>query len=158
MQRDHHAKRANAAAPDTRPPRFDGVVIGLLLGFEPEGAPLVAFPGNPSATAVPARAITRPSAEDPGREVALLFEDGDPARPLLIGVLQHPQTRAVRPLAEARVDGDRLVLGAEREIVLQCGKARITLTRAGKVIIQGAYISSRSSGMHRIKGASIEIN
>ena len=57
-----------------------------------------------------------------------------------------------------QLDDQRLELRAEREIVLRCGKASITLTRAGKVIIQGAYLSSRSSGVNRIKGGSVQIN
>jgi hypothetical protein len=59
---------------------------------------------------------------------------------------------------EARVDGHRVVLDAEQEIVLRCGKASITLTRAGKVLIRGAYLLSRSSGVNRIKGGSVQIN
>ena len=50
------------------------------------------------------------------------------------------------------------MLTAEREIVLKCGKASITLTRAGKVIIRGAYVLSRSSGVNRIVGGSVQIN
>jgi hypothetical protein len=60
--------------------------------------------------------------------------------------------------AEARVDGDRVVLSAEKEIVLQCGKASITLTRAGKILIRGAYLLARSSGVNRIQGGSVQIN
>lgn len=58
----------------------------------------------------------------------------------------------------AAADGERLVLKAGREIVLQCGKASITLTSAGKVIIRGAYVLSRSSGVNRIVGGSVQIN
>jgi hypothetical protein len=50
------------------------------------------------------------------------------------------------------------VLSAEREIVLHCGDASITLTRAGKVIIKGRYLISRSSGYNKVKGAAVEIN
>ena len=32
------------------------------------------------------------------------------------------------------------------------------LTRAGKVLIQGAYLLSRSTGVNRIKGGSVQIN
>ena len=31
-------------------------------------------------------------------------------------------------------------------------------TRAGKVLVRGAYVSSRSSGVQRIKGGSVQIN
>ena len=51
-----------------------------------------------------------------------------------------------------------MVLKAQQEIVLECGKASITLTRAGKVLIRGAYLLSRSSGVNRIKGGSVQIN
>ena len=68
------------------------------------------------------------------------------------------QAMAPEPVASVQLDDQRLELRAEREIVLRCGKASITLTRAGKVIIQGAYLSSRSSGVNRIKGGSVQIN
>lgn len=59
---------------------------------------------------------------------------------------------------EARVDDERLVLSAEKEIVLRCGRSSITLTRAGKVLIRGRYLLSRSAGVNRIKGGSVQIN
>ena len=49
-------------------------------------------------------------------------------------------------------------LHARKEIVLKCGKSSITMTRAGKVIIRGTYISTKSSGANRIKGGSVQIN
>jgi hypothetical protein len=42
--------------------------------------------------------------------------------------------------------------------VLRCGKASITLTSAGKVLIRGTYVLSRSSGVNKIKGGSIQLN
>jgi hypothetical protein len=91
--------------------------------------------------------------------VALLFEQGDPARPLIIGRIQRPEEmkRPAQPVA-AEVDGERIEFNAKREIVLRCGKASITLTRAGKILIRGAYVLSRSSGANRIKGGSVQIN
>ena len=58
----------------------------------------------------------------------------------------------------SEVDGEKTVVTAQKEIVLRCGKASITLTRAGKVLIRGAYLLSRSSGVNRIKGGSVQIN
>jgi hypothetical protein len=43
-------------------------------------------------------------------------------------------------------------------VVLRCGKASITLTKAGKIIIDGAYVSHRSSGVLRLRGGSVQIN
>ena len=57
-----------------------------------------------------------------------------------------------------RIDGERLVLQAEREIELRCGDASLVLTRAGKVILRGNYVVSRSRGVNKIKGAWVDIN
>ena len=59
---------------------------------------------------------------------------------------------------EVDADGERLVVSAKEQIVLLCGQASITLTKAGKVLIQGTYVSTRSSGVNRVKGASVQIN
>jgi len=56
------------------------------------------------------------------------------------------------------IDGKRVTFDAKEEIVLRCGKASIILTRAGRVIIRGAYILSRSSSVNRIQGGSVRIN
>lgn len=137
-------------------PRIDGVVIGTLLELDVIGSPRVDYPGN-SGGALPARALTALDSSKVGREVALMFEDGDPLRPLLLGVLTkpgRPEPRAV----QVDMDGERIVFTGRKEIVLRCGKASITLTRAGKVLLRGAYVSSRSSGVNRVKGGSVQIN
>jgi hypothetical protein len=141
--------------------RIDGVVIGVLMGFAADegAAPLVVFPGNPSEAAIPARTTAALTSADVGREVALLFEGGDPALPLVVGRLLRPGTPA--PVTTVVRDGapeEVLELTAERELLLRCGKASITLTRAGKVLIRGEYISSRSTGANRIKGGSVHLN
>jgi hypothetical protein len=143
----------------TAPVEFDSVVIGVLAGMDESGSPLVAFPGNPESAAIAARSTTTLGGDDIGREVALLFEGGNPQCPLIIGRIQKPggsQHQHQQTFAE--LDGERLVLNADKEIVLRCGKASITLTQAGKVLIRGTYLSSRSSGVNRIKGGSVQLN
>ena len=136
--------------------RVDGVVIGVLLDVPTAQGPVVAFPGCPGDTGLAARTTTPLTREDIGVQVALMFEAGDLAKPLVIGRLQRlPNTTTP---AIAHLDGERLEFCAQRELVLRCGKASITLTRAGKVIIRGTYLSSRSSGVNRIKGGSVQIN
>ena len=138
------------------PPRIDGVVVAALTGFDDGGAPRVAFPGNPLRRPVSARSTVALSPADVGKDVAVSFEQGDPAHPIVLGKLWQPETATAAVRAE--VDKDRLVLTADKEIVLQCGASSITLTRAGKVLIRGAYLLSRSSGVNRIKGGSVQIN
>ncbi len=155
--RDRRSARteALAAAPPTRPA---DVVIGRLVGVGDDGAPLVDYPGNPTGRPIPALATARYDGVPPDRSLALMFLDGDPARPLAIGVI-GPSDATVEKI-DARGDerpGDRLTLTAAREIVLQCGRASLVLTRAGKVLVRGAYVSLRSSGVQRITGASVHI-
>lgn len=131
------------------------VVIGRVVGIGADGAPLVDFPDNPAGGPVSALATACYGEVPAGAAVALMFLSGDRARPLAIGVVaQHepmPATAAPEP-------DERLTFTATREIVLQCGRASLVLTRAGKVLVRGAYVSLRSSGMQRITGASVQIN
>jgi len=142
----------------------DSVVVGIVVGCD-EGAqtPRVSFPGCAVEAGVAARSIVALHSADIGKQVALLFEGGDLGKPMIIGKIQVPgiaarQSASFQPNVDASVDGERLEFRADREIVLKCGKASITLTRAGKIIIRGAYLLNRSSGVNKIKGASVQIN
>ncbi len=73
----------------------------------------------------------------------------------------NPRTKrsAPRPKSETSADVPKeLVISAAEQLTLRCGESSITLTAAGKIIIRGKYIVSRSSGVQRIKGGSVQIN
>jgi hypothetical protein len=140
------------------PPVSAGVAIGMIAGFAENGLPLIEFPHVPSAPPVFARTTVPLSGNEIGREVVVVFERGDSARPIITGVLLCSTPPAQAAPVEIRMDGEQLVFSAQKEIVLRCGKSSITLTRAGKVLIRGAYLLSRSSGVNRIKGGSVQIN
>ena len=135
--------------------RIDGVVIGALLGFD-DGVPLVIFPGNPAETAQPARSLCELSAEMVGCEVALLFQDGDLGRPLIIGRIVEP-ARAKAPPQVIR-DGQRVRVMADERLELRCGKATILMEQDGRITIRGSHIISHASGAQRIRGGSINLN
>jgi len=135
-----------------------------------------------SMVALDAEALARAARERQG--AVLAFERGDPARPVLLGLLATPSPspiidgaieetrrsasrgRAGAPAAapqrngevEARLDGKRVVLEAREEIVLRCGDASITLRRDGKLMVKGAYVETRATGVNRIKGGAVKIN
>ena len=138
------------------------VVIGRIVGIGSDGAPIVDFPENPAGEPVPAVATARYDLGSAGRDVALMFISGDAARPLAIGVVARSSGKDAIDASTAAVEPEKppecLTLAATREIVLQCGRASIVLTRAGKVLLRGAYLSLRSTGMQRITGASVHIN
>ena len=141
-----------------------GALVGSLTGFDDAGRALVDFSGNTKPHPVPAARTVPLSAADVGRPIVLMFEGGQPDKPILLGVVEDGKSvsrasdHADTPRVEAELDGERLVLTAEKEIVLRCGKASITLTKAGKILIRGAYLLSRSSGVNRVKGGSVQIN
>ena len=136
------------------PKRVEGIVVGTLRGFNSDGLPCVDFPGN-GLEELSARSTVSLTPADRGQEVALMFESGDASKPIVLGLIHHP---VPAPTVAISKDEERLVLKADKEIVLQCGEASITLTKAGKVLIRGAYLLSRSSGVNRIKGGSVQIN
>lgn len=140
------------------------VVIGIVKGIGKSGEPRIDFDANRSRADVSARSTLTLHPKDIGRQVVVAFEEGDPARPIVVGMLdraereQHVAGTVGEKLREVEIDGERIVFTAEQEIVLRCGEATITLTRAGKVLIRGTYLLSRSSGVNRIKGGSVQIN
>ena len=136
-------------------------VVGKIAAVGEAGEVLVQLPGTQSAGPLPARSVVPVGPGDVGRDAVLAFERGSRRRPLVMGLVQGPAVApaaSAAPAIKATVDGQTLEFTAEREIVLRCGRASITLTRAGKVLIRGAYVLSRSSGANRIKGGSVQIN
>jgi Domain of unknown function (DUF6484) len=165
-----HQARLPPTMPE--PTRIDGIVIARLTAIDGSGALRITLPWSPEPTA--ARSMAAIVEADLGSEVAVLFESGDPKRPVVMGRMHvptpatsaaaHEPPEAASPATEAapttdvEADGERVVFEAEKEIVLRCGKSSITLTRAGKILIRGAYVLTRSSGVNRIQGGSVQIN
>jgi len=140
-------------------PRPAVTQVGSIVALGPSGLALVDFAGNPDGQPQEARSACAITTADIGREAVLVFENNDPRKPIVMGLLQPVSSDgADSEPVQVSLDGEQVTLSAKNEIVLRCGKASITLTRAGKVLIRGAYLLSRSSGVNRIKGGSVQIN
>jgi hypothetical protein len=151
------------------------VRVGCLAPGSKPGAVVVDFEGN-TAGPLAARSVvaldevTIRDALTTRQPVVLLFENGDPSLPIIVGVvppdpgavllgtLLHAPSAAPAKPTEARVDGKRVVLEGAEEVVLRCGDASITLRRDGKLILRGAYIETTATGLNRIRGGSVKIN
>ena len=161
--------RAAASAAETGE-RIAGAVVGRVGGFE-RGEIRVSFQGA-DAEPVEARALADfddTALERAAREHAeavLLFEGGDPMRPLLVGLLRSATPLVDALLAErgpqaetvARVDGKRVYVEGKEEIVLQCGKASLTLRRDGRVVLRGVNVVTQAEQVHKIRGGKVQVN
>jgi len=134
-------------------------VVGTLVGFrEDPRAPLVAFAGQSAPLA--ARTLVALDAANLNAAVVLVFERGDVTKPIILGCLQ-PAARAshtTHDTVEINADGERLVVTARQQVVLQCGNASITLNKDGKIVVKGTSVVTHADGVNRIRGGSVQIN
>ena len=125
---------------------------------------------------LPARWLDGVGPAAAGRQALVVFDGGDPTRPVVVGLvavpieglvdLDGPPAPAEPATADASdppplsvwADGREVRVEATHRIELRCGEASLTLRADGKVEVRGTHILSRSSGPHRIKGGSVDIN
>jgi Domain of unknown function (DUF6484) len=147
--------------------RFDtaSVQLATIVSVTDEGPQVQLDPGSPPVAARLAVAVTRERIDDAiaqCQQTVVLFENGDRTRPIIVGFIEAVpspvQPADAPPVIEADVDGKRVRVTAQDEIVLQCGTASVTLRRNGRVIIRGTYVETRSEGTNRIKGGQVQIN
>ena len=119
---------------------------GMVVGYERDGAACVAE----------ARCLGATGTLPAGTAVALMFEGGDPDRPLVLGKMEDTDG----PAAPLALDGDSegVRLSHPRRLRLVCGKAAITLSADGRVEIVGDHVTSLARGTNRMGGASVKIN
>ena len=136
----------------------EGVAIATFAGFDVEGRFLVRL--GEEAPPVQALSTVGLAEVDIGAAVVVAFEQGALRHPVIVGRVQLPR-RADAPSGEMptlHVDGRSVVVQAQERIELRCGEASIVLTRAGKVLINGTYVLTRSRGANHVKGAYVGIN
>lgn len=150
-----------------------GSRLGELLGFSPQGYPVIGRPGHDDAMEVPTTvALGR---DDVGSVVLLTFVEGREDQPLVIGRLQPPLAPedAPSPAPERDepiavlggdgpltldADGEVVTIEADRELVLRCGKASLRLRRDGFVELRGVDVISRATRANWIRGGSVALN
>jgi hypothetical protein len=158
--------KAIAAEPDaTFSPR-----IGRLAGSNDKSEILVEFDGalpRPAKLLAGIKGSELIGEQQRGREVLLVFEKGDPLQPIIIGLMENPIEEMVsfdvsagkaKEVKDILIDGRRIIIKAEEEILLECGRGSVLVRKDGKITIKGTDLLSRSSGPHRIRGASVKIN
>ena len=143
------------------------LISGHLTGLDDEGRLLFQAEG-PDSPLIPVAIGIELSdgtlvkaARQHRRALVVRTTDATP-RWVLVGLVRdRVSTKAVtaRPgTLEVGMDGETLKLTAERDIVLKCGEASLTLRKDGRIILSGTNVLSSSRGPNRIKGASIALN
>lgn len=153
------------------------IVIGRVVDLDSNSQPLVEYSDNPESTPQQAVSTLAIYQKHIGREAALLFANGDPTKPVIIGLIHNPLNEMLDSYTESEsektnpelkgntdkvedltVDGKRITIEGHEEIVLKCGASSITLTKEGKILIRGKYLMNRSTGVNRILGGTVQIN
>jgi hypothetical protein len=142
-----------------RTTKVDGVAIGILRRMGDDGRALVDITAL-GIHGIWASSVVTLLAHHIGKSVALAFEAGDAQRPIVLGVLLGSANPIETPKTppEAILDGERVILSADREIELRCGEAALILSADGHIQLRGTYITSQASATQRILGGSVNVN
>jgi len=150
---------------DTPAPSIPGLIIANVAGASDAGRPLVEIHGRAEVCeAWPVWMDPEPDwAHCQGLKVVLGFENADAGKPLVVGVIGTPaRLKEAQPAdtatAVTHTSQDIVKITSDKELVLQCGKAKIALRADGRIAILGGYVLSRSTGVNKIKGGSVQIN
>lgn len=134
--------------------QIPGVRITTIEGVDERGRPVVlGADGNPCSAAVMWSAQHPTWSECVGLRVAVAPVDTSDfeAELLVIGLLDAAPSVSTTPPEVLRFEG-------RREVVIECGKAKIAMRADGRIEIRGGHLISRSSGPNKIKGGSVHIN
>ena len=162
------------------------IVIGTLVEINKLGEPCVDFPENDTLNPLAAISTLGISNGHIGKQVALLFANGDFKNPVIMGIIHNPLHAMLDSFEQTEysnknneqidlsnsevslesditpddllIDGNKITFEAKDEIVLKCGESSITMTKAGKILIRGKYLLNRSTGVNRILGGSVQVN
>lgn len=138
--------------------QLPGVVAAEVIGVDDNGRPVVSVNG---VVTIAAHVVWTPGApawpDCIGARVLLGFLNGDETQPIVLGFLEPPAAVSNTDRGAEKMP-ETLRIAAGREMVIECGEAKISLRKDGRIEIRGTHLISRSSGPNKIKGGSVFIN
>lgn len=154
-----------------------GLLIGKLVSLNGQGNPMIAYDEKTRHHPVEALTTVALTMASIGQDVAISFAQNQGGTPIVMGVIRRVlddvlnlgaspapaeadpiSSESGKPKPEILVDGNKLEISAAEEITLRCGKASITLNKAGKILIKGEHMLNRTSGAYKVKSGSIQLN
>jgi hypothetical protein len=129
-----------------------GVVSGEVVRRTANGELFIDYVRN-SLGPLPARTLVEDV--DAGMKVLLAFDEGDPTRPIILGVIFDRARTKSRML---HLKAARIVLEAQDELVMHCGQGAFEARKDGKVQVRGRDIVSRAERSNKVRGATVLIN
>jgi hypothetical protein len=135
--------RRSAAIPET----------GVLVDIRADGSPIVDYDGNELGPIAARTAI--PSATR-GDTVLLVFDHGDPTRPIIIGIVRDNFEKTLP--RQLKIAAREILIEGAEEVSLRSGESSLTLRKDGKTVLKAKDVVSRASRTNRVKGATVRIN
>jgi len=152
---------------DTAQPLWE-TRVGYVVDTDGEGRPVVDFSGNPAGPQVAQRTVPLAGealavAVAARQSVQLRFEDGNPRRPVIVGLLEGTRVSAdgvgsakTRRVPRGAGPGFE-VRESEDGVEWRCGRASIRLMPDGRLLLKGTRIDIEAEGVNRIRGGVVDI-
>lgn len=128
------------------------IVSGEVVRRAADGELFVDHPRNMLGP-LPARTLVEDVQQ--GATVLLAFDEGNPSRPIILGVLYDRARTQSRTL---HLKASRILLEAQDELLMQCGEASFEARKDGKVQVKGRDVVSRAARTNKVRGATVLIN
>jgi hypothetical protein len=103
---------------------------------------------------LPAHTIVAHADLEPDDQVIVARLGEGESELVILGRLFDP----LAPPRDVRVNGRKISIEADAELVLKCASATIRIGRDGLVAIRGDRVTTQARGANRIRGGSVEIN
>ncbi len=141
---------------------------GMITGIEEEGTISVVGNDNTIVGCHVLRTSTSACIYKPGDRVVYLAPEEagelgcvighmEPYKPKKDKIGRIVDTNAGEPTITS-VEDEVIHIKADKGLVIECGKASITITKEGKIKLNGTDMVSRAKRLSRIKGAAVKIN
>ncbi len=157
VKQPHRIRRTDSSNPGRQHDR-PGVLAAEVIGVDAMADPSSAGTASDQSPPTPSGRRARRVARLHRRARARRFLGGDETQPIVLGLVGATAGARRSRCAAAGKAPDTLRVEAGRELVIECGEAKISLRKDGRVEIRGTHLISRSSGPNKIKGGSVFIN